>query len=486
VNDDLSVVLVSNRGPVAFVATDGSHEMTRGAGGLAGALDPVARRLGERAVWIAAATSQDDRKALAAGAADGLANELGYAVYMLDIDPEIYARYYDVVSNRMLWFANHCLWDELDIHDFGEEELAAWEDAYKPVNKRFADSILEICDPASLVLVQDYHLTLVPGYLRAARPHQPILHFTHSSFCGPDGLERLPGPISRSVIEGMLGGDLVGLHVAPWVHGFLDTCEHIGAVVDRDAGLVRHAQRRSWVREYPIPIDADDLRERAARDEPRRWAERFESSAPRALIVRADRAEPSKNIVRGFEAFELLLERRSDLRDGVRFVACVYPSRQSMDEYRRYSEEIKAVVARVNERFPGSIDLFLEDDFDRAVGALTVYDVLLVNPIMDGMNLVSKEGPTVNRRDGVLVLSSGAGSFEELGDDAVQIEDAMNVEATSHALERAVEMPAAERARMSRALRDVAASRKPDDWIAAQLADLEAIQQGREPLTPPC
>jgi trehalose 6-phosphate synthase len=484
--EDLSVVMVSNRGPVSFVQQGGGFEMTRGAGGMAGALDPVARRLGDRAVWICAATSDDDRKAMAAGAADGLADELGYPVYLLDIEPEAYSKYYDVVSNRMLWFANHCLWDELNVKEFGETELSAWENAYQPVNKRFADAVLEVAEPDSLVLVQDYHLTTTPNYLRKARPDQVILHFTHSAFCGPEGLERIPEPIPRCVIEGMLGADLVGLHVKPWVDGFLRCCDHIGAEVDWDAGLVTHDGRRSWVREYPIPTDVEGLRIQARGDEARRWAEHFEREAAGPLIVRADRAEPSKNIVRGFEAFGLLLDRREDLRGKARFVACLYPSRQSMREYRRYSEEIETVVARVNERYPDAIDLFMEDDYDRTLGALTVYDALVVNPIMDGMNLVSKEGPTINERSGVLVLTRGAGSFEELGDCAVEIEDALDVAATADALERALEMPSEEREKRARRLCEQVTSHKLDDWIEAQLADLEAIQDGGEPISPAC
>ncbi|HEX2235385.1 MAG TPA: trehalose-6-phosphate synthase [Actinomycetota bacterium] len=483
--DDLSVVMISNRGPVSFATRGGELEMKRGAGGLAGALDPVARRLGERAVWIAAATSDDDRRALSEGVTEDLVAELGYRLHLLDIDPDVYSQYYDDVSNRMLWFANHCLWDEIGIERFGDEELKAWSNAYKPVNERFARGALDAADAESLVLVQDYHLTLVPSYIKRERPDQTILHFTHSSFCGPEGLERLPAPIPREVIEGMLGADLVGLHVAPWVHGFLDACEAIDARVDRDAGAVEHNGHRSWVREYPIPIDVDDMRARADSEEARRWAARFERDTSGPLIVRADRAEPSKNIVRGFEAFGALLDRRDDLRGKARFIACVYPSRQSMEEYRRYAQAIEAAVQGVNERHPGSIELFLEDDFDRTLGALSVYDVLLVNPIMDGMNLVSKEGPTVNGRDGVLVLSRGAGSFEELGDSAVRIDDSLDVHATADALERALEMDGDERKRLSRALRERAAARKPGHWIEAQLADLQAVQAGAEPESPP-
>ncbi len=480
--DDLNVVLVSNRGPVSFIPTGDGFDIKRGAGGLAGALDPVARELGERAVWIASATSDHDRDVLRAGAGEALEEQLGYAVYLLDFEPSTYASYYDVVSNRMLWFAAHCLWDELGIKEFGEDELRAWTDAYEPVNARFAQAVLEIAEPDSLVLFQDYHLATAPADLRRARPRQTIFHFTHSSFCGPEGLERIPRPIPRNVIEGMLGADLLGFHVPAWCEGFISCCERIGASVDRKAGCVDHDGRRTWVRPYPIPIDAQELRERSSGDSARQWADRILGAVDGPVVVRADRTEPSKNIIRGFEAFGRLLDRRDDLGNA-RFVACLYPSRQSMPEYQRYAEEIEKMVAAINHRHPGAIDLYMKDDFDRTLGALLVYDALLVNPIMDGMNLVSKEGPSVNERNGVVVLSRGAGSFMELGENAVEIEDSVDVEATTRALEQALDMPQDERRRRALALRQQVDGTKPADWIEAQIEDLAAIQSDGEPRT---
>jgi trehalose 6-phosphate synthase len=480
---EMSVVLASNRGPVSFLKRDdGTFDTKRGAGGLAGALDPVARRLGDRAVWIAAATSDADRDALHAGAADDIQSQLGYPLYLLDIEPEMYSRYYDVVSNRMLWFANHCLWDELGVMGFGDEEVAAWNDAYQPVNERFARAVAEVADPGGFVLFQDYHLSTAPKLLKDLRANETVFHFTHSSFCGPEGLDRLPSPIPRTVIEGLLGSDLLGFHVPPWAEGFLACCEEVGAKVDHDRQTVEHEGQLTWVRSYPIPIDAGDLRARAAEEPARRWAQRFTERADGPLIVRADRTEPSKNIVRGFEAFEHLLDRRKDLRGEARFIACLYPSRQTMDEYTSYTEQIEKVVGRVNERYPDSIELYLKDDFDRTLGALLVYDVLIVNSIMDGMNLVSKEGPAINENDGVLVLSRGAGSFSELGESAIEIADQRDVEATAEALEKALDLSGHRRRNLAKRLRERAAILKPEDWINAQLEDLSRVERGEEPI----
>ncbi len=482
--DAPEVVLVSNRGPVSFVATDDGFQTKRGAGGLAGAVDPVARRLGDAALWIAATTSDTDRSAVKAGATRGLRAELGYRLKLLEIAQDRYSRYYDVVSNRMLWFANHCLWEELGEPTFGRDEIEAWDHAYQPVNRQFAEAVADAAPRESLVLFQDYHLATAPRHLRRLRPQHKISHFTHSSFCGPEGLERLPAQIARQIVEGMLGADLVGFHIGPWSQGFMTSCERIGAQVDRNTGLVRHQGSTTWVRCYPIPIDAAELRDRASRGAARRWAARFGSSG--TLIARADRTEPSKNIVRGFQAFGLLLDRRPDLHDRTRFVACLYPSRESMPEYRAYIEQIVTAVDEVNARFPGAIELFLEDDFDRTLGALLSYDVLLVNPLMDGMNLVSKEGPALNENWGTLVLSRRAGSFDELGAYAVEIPDPRDLAATAAALEAALDLPQHERRRRAVRLRHVVEARKPEDWIEAQIADLRAIGKTAAPASPPC
>lgn len=479
--DDLNVVLASNRGPVSFIRKDGGFDTKRGAGGLAGALDPVARRLADDAVWIAVTTSDVDRDALHAGAVDGISSQLGYDLYLLDVDPETYSDYYDNISNRMLWFANHCLLNEMGVTTFDASDLDAWS-SYERVNRRFAEVVAEVAEPSALVLFQDYHLATAPGHLRSLCPRQTIFHFTHSSFCGAEDLFRLPDPVARGVVEGMLGADLVGFHIHAWVQGFMDACSHLGAEVDRSRGVVTHNDRRTWVRSYPIPIDAGELQSQADGGPSVEWAERLEKRSER-LLVRADRAEPSKNIVRGFEAYGVLLDRRPDLRESVTFVACLYPSRQSMKEYRDYASAIESTAAAVNDRHPGSIELYMKDDFNRTLGALSIYDVLLVNPLMDGMNLVSKEGPSINRKDGVLVLSTGAGSYEELGEDAITIEDARDVDETADALERAFDLGSDERAARAASLRKKARARRPDDWINAQLDDLVAISSGGEPET---
>ena len=482
---DISVVLASNRGPISFVETDDGYKTKGAAGGASPALDGVARRLGDKAYWVAAAISDADRGAVASGYAEQAAKELGYGFKYLTFDADVYDHYYNEVSNRMLWYANHCLWDEVGLT---RDDLTpdAFIDGYEPVNRAFAEEVATHVSKGALVLLQDYHLATAPGHLRDLRPDALIAHFTHSSFCGPEGMEQLPDAIRVGVLRGLLGADLLGFHVGPWADGFLRCCEQAGGKVDRSIGAVDHDGRRTWVRAYPIPIDAHDLDERAGHPTVTDWAQRFRAWAgDRTLIVRGDRAEPSKNIVRGFEAFQLMLDRDPSLEDKVRFAACLYPSRQGLEEYRNYTERVKAAAAAVNARHPGVIELYMNDDFDRTLGAYREYDVLLVNPLMDGMNLVAKEGPALNQRDGVLVLSHGAGSFDELGEWAIGIEDPHNIEQTADALRAAIDIDPNERSKRATALAEVARGTKPGDWIEAQIEDLAEIGKSGKPISDP-
>ena len=481
--DDMRVTLVSNRGPVSFVRSGDGFEVTRGAGGLSGAVDPVCRRLGDRALWICAATSDDDRAAVSAREPESLTEVLGYPVKMLDIEAETYSRYYDEVANRMLWFANHCLWDEIGLPEF--PPTGAFGDAYDPTNEMFAAIAAEATEEDAVVLFQDYHLATAPRHLRERHPRQTSLHFTHSSFCGPDGMSHIPKPVADRVIDGMLGADLVGFHVDAWCRGFIECCRQLGAEVNTSQGWVEHRGHRSWVRSYPIPVDPAELRERAESPEVERWVKRFRDAVgDRRVIARADRMEPSKNIVRGFEAFGSLLDDHEELADSVCFIACIYPSRQTMEEYQRYAAAVEEAAADIERRHPGTVFLFSEDDFDRTLAAYRIYDVLLVNPLMDGMNLVAKEGPLLNANDGTLVLSRGAGAFQELGELAYAI-DPLDVKATAEALFASLTLDRVERAGRAGRLRDVVSARTPADWIEPQLDDLAALQEEGAPLTPP-
>jgi trehalose 6-phosphate synthase len=202
-------------------------------------------------------------------------------------------------------------------------------------------------------------------------------------------------------------------------------------------------------------------------------AEIDEQIGDRKFIARVDRIELSKNILRGFLAFDELLATRPEWRGRVVFGASVYPSRATLPDYLGYTNEVHGLIDRINARWatddwtPILVDA--DDNFPASVAVLRRYDVLLVNPVRDGLNLVAKEGVTVNERDGVLALSRESGVFDELGPWSIEL-NPFDISATAEALHEALSMAPDERAERAAGLRAAARRRTPNDWLADQLA----------------
>ncbi|HXF56891.1 MAG TPA: trehalose-6-phosphate synthase [Actinomycetota bacterium] len=471
------VVVASNRGPVTFVPDEAGRPVPRrGVGGLVSALTGALQRTG--GLWVAAAMSDLDRELAARGRLDVAELGWNFGVRSLVVDPETYDRFYNGVSNRVLWFLHHYLWDVPRAPSFGPQEREAWE-AYRKVNRTFARALAEEGEAQGgpAYLVQDYHLSLVPAALRELRPGAPVAHFFHIPFADPTYVRLLPTALRRELLAGMLGADVLGFHTERWARNFLGCCEAEGIRVDRRRRAVSWQGREVRVRPYPLGADVEGLA--AAADTPEARAALAELEAWRGearLVLRVDRAELSKNILRGFLAFELFLRRYPEWRGRVRFLALLNPSRGDLEEYAAYVEQCLAVAERVNRELGSGgwrpLEVSLKDDFPRAVAAYQLYDVLLVNPVFDGMNLVAKEGPVLNRRDGVLVLSENAGAFEEVGRYAVRV-NPFDVLETAEAIAAALAMDREERARRARALRRAVRRNPLERWVEAQLADLE-------------
>ncbi len=225
-----------------------------------------------------------------------------------------------------------------------------------------------------------------------------------------------------------------------------------------------------------VPLDVARLQQRAASERTDHWAERIEAERRgRKLLTRVDRIDLSKNPLRGFLAFEELCERRPEIARDVWFLALQYPSRLGVARYRKYFLECMEAVQRINDRFgdtapgaEGPIGWRFEDDFDRSLAAMRTCDAILVNPVFDGLNLVSKETPTVNERDAALLLSRNAGVFEEVGDAAIGL-DPFDVTGTADAIEEAVDMSADERRRRAERLRELATATTPEQWAREKL-----------------
>ncbi|HEV8114757.1 MAG TPA: trehalose-6-phosphate synthase [Acidimicrobiales bacterium] len=454
--DDL--VVVSNRGPVSYrVGDDGELVPRRGAGGLISTLGPA---LAARAkaggittdTWVAAAISEGDRRA----AAEDPAENEGVRIRLLAVDEDAYRGFYDVVSNQTLWFAYHGLDHRPLTPSLGRAWHQAFE-AYVEVNRAFAEAVAEEAPEGATVLVQDLHLSLVGGHLARERPDLATAHFAHTPFCWPDGLAVLPVERRRQLLEGLAGHGAVGFHSSRWERAFLACCAE--AEVAPPATFVS-----------PAAVEPADLGTVAeGEDCVRRLAEMEELVGDRQLLVRVDRMELSKNVVRGFSAFALLLEEHPELVGRVLFVACCYPSRESLPEYAAYRDAVFAEVERVNERFGPVVDLVAEDDFPRSVAALCRADVALINPVRDGLNMVAKELALVNRRDAVLCLSPEAGAWEELGGAGALAAPPFDLAGTADALHEALTMGADERAERAKRLREAASARTPTDWLGDQL-----------------
>lgn len=479
---DPRILLASNRGPVAFeVRADGSLRANRGSGGVVTALASVGSV--RPVTWVACAMSEGDRRAADAGMVD--TRSPGIQARLVTIDRQVYRKYYETISNRVLWFVQHYMWDTVDGPSLDRRSYDAWETGYRPANEALARALVGCCvDPneTPTVMIQDYHLYLVPEIVRQLVPGCTLQHFTHIPWPEPRYWMLLPHEWLRAICEGLAACDIVGFQTRRDVSNFLSCCAEVipGAVANHARSELRLGGRVVQVRAYPISVDPGRLRRLAQSAEARRHAQRLAADLGVRTIVRVDRLEPSKNIVRGFAAFELLLERRPDLRGKVRFLAFLVPSRESVPEYRRYRAAVLERVEAINRRYGDPIHVFYENNYPQAVGAMTQYDVLLVNPLMDGMNLVAKEGPIVNERDGVLVLSEGAGAHAQLGGGALTIA-AADIEGTARALEQALEMEEADKQARAAHLRQAIVREDITWWLDRQLDDLAHLGTGRPP-----
>jgi trehalose 6-phosphate synthase len=452
---DRPVVIASNRGPLSFRRDErGQLAASRGAGGLVSGLGPLVA--GTDATWFAAAMSEGDREA----AAKGVVDAGGFQVRLLALDADQYRLAYDVVSNQVLWFVHHGLYELPREPSFGRELREAWH-AYRAVNQEFADAVADDAPQGAAVLVQDYHLGLLGLGLAERRPDLATVHFSHTPFATPSWLRVLPDQIAGEVLSGLAAHRACGFHSQRWADDFLACCRETLALAP--ATFVS-----------PLPADADDVR--GAASTPACDAALTEIEAQvgdRAVVARVDRIELSKNLLRGFQAYDDLLEHEPVWRERVVFVASVYPSRTGVPAYLDYQREVEALVARINERW-GTADWTpvvydTRDDYPRSVAVLRRADVLLVNPIRDGLNLVAKEAAIVNERDVVVCLSTEAGVWDELSDAALPVQP-FDVAGTAEALAAALAMPPDERRARADVLRRLAVARRPADWLADQLA----------------
>jgi trehalose 6-phosphate synthase len=481
------LIVVANRGPVSFArGADGARIAKRGGGGLVTAL----RRLVTEhdVTWVASAITDEDR-AFAAEHDGDAADETWpdgspYRLKLVSHDPAAYNGFYNVTANPVLWFVQHYLWNFAYAPDLDAAFHSAWRDGYEPVNARFAEAVvLELeREPGAAVFFHDYHLYLAPKLVRDRCPDVSTTHFIHIPWPETDYWHALPRELRVAIHAGLLANDVVGFHTDRWRRNFLRACEDIlGADVDHDASSVALDGRLTLVTSHPIGVDTDEF-DRLRDDEQVLAQERsIVEHRPEFLVVRVDRTDPSKNVVRGFRAFGLFLDLHPELHLRVTMLALLDPSRQDIPEYSDYLAAIHREVDAVNDRHRREswlpIDLQVADNFAQSVAAYKQYDALLVNAIFDGLNLVSKEAPLVNMRDGVLILSENAGSHEEIGEWAISV-NPFDVNEQAEAIHTALTMGAAERAERLAAIRSRLREHDLAAWISAQLEDLDRMSVG--------
>ena len=479
------LILASNRGPMEFHSSpSGELQHRRGSGGVVTALSGLTNYVDF--TWIASAMGEGDRRASEEHRGKALRSPVPgqqVSVRFVITPRRAYHKYYNIICNPLLWFIQHYMWSSPYTPRVDSVVYDAWETGYRHVNQEFANAIVDEARGSSLrplVMVHDYHLYLVPGMVREQLPDARIHHFVHIPWPASSYWELLPGMIRTAICDSLCQADIVGFQAERDVRAFLESCDSFldDVSVDYREHVVSYQGRETLVRSYPISIDVDEIRQIAESPRAVDYRQRAEAELGKQTIVRVDRAEPSKNIVRGFQAYEVLLDQHPELHGKVRFLAFLVPSRTHIRQYQRYGDEIEASVVRVNERFStGSwqpIKVFYENNYVQAVAAMRLYDVLLVNAVIDGMNLVAKEGPVVNTKDGVLVLSESAGSHEQLRVGAVPVAPA-DIEGTARALYQALTMPAEERAERSRRMVESIEREDISHWLQRQLEDVKAL-----------
>ncbi|MEU5885040.1 trehalose-6-phosphate synthase [Spirillospora sp. NPDC047279] len=484
------VLVASNRGPVSFSMSDeGTLSMRRGGGGLVSGLAAVtggpgrpAREPAPDVLWVCAALGEADRAA-ARQAPDGRLDEAGHdtggaAVRMLDIPAATFHRAYNAIANSTLWFVHHLLYDTPRAPHFDARARRDWQ-SYEAYNAAFADALARDAAPGAKAAIQDYHLSLAPQMLRERRPDLKIVHFSHTPWAPPEYFRLLPDDIGTQVLEGILGADHAGFLTSRWAAAFLDCCEQLlpGARVDRAACTVTRAGHTTRVGVHGLGVDGESLRHRAAEPDVVARAEALrEQVGDRKLIVRVDRTELSKNIVRGLAAYREMLTNHPEWRGRVVHLAFAYPSRHDLPEYREYTAAVQRMAEQITDEFGTAewepLILQVNDDFPRSLAAYGLADVLVVNPIRDGMNLVAKEGPVLSEGGSALVLSREAGAAAELGDHAL-IVNPYDVSQTAETMHQALLMPAEERAARCARLTAAATALPPQRWFADQLAALD-------------
>ncbi len=478
------MIIASNRGPVSFSHDEnGEIIMERGSGGLVTALSGLTSHID--VTWVSCAMTPEDSR-WQEGQLDTGPDEKSLFIKFITPDEQAYDGYYNQITNPILWFLQHSMWDVSRDPVIDRNTWEAWDNGYIVVNQLFAEAIHEILEQNeqnALIMIQDYHLYLTARKLRNLFKNKKskILHFVHIPWPGPEYWGILPPRMRQAILDSLCAVDLLGFQTKGDALNFLRTCQSYlpSARVNFRRMTVRYKKAITHVRDFPISIDVNAIRRLAEEPETISFENDFkENFGDKKLILRIERIEPSKNIIRGFQAFEEMLELYPEHRGQVTFLALLIPSRLEVIEYQDYLDELMAAAGRINANYGSSewepVRLLVGNNYPRAVAAMKEYDVLLVNAIADGMNLVAKEGPIINRRNGVLVLSEQTGACQQLGKGALVISPC-DIYATAKAMHQGLIMNDREKQKRANFLRNNVETNDINAWLNAQLTTLKDL-----------
>lgn len=480
-----NLILASNRGPVEFHKEKDEIVMKRGAGGLVATLLPLMEAL--NGVWIASAMTPEDKTVASRYAENRVPvtpEDPKFCMSFVPSDPERYDEYYSVISNPLLWFVQHNMWNSPYTPDIDDKIHHAWKEGYQLINHRFAEKIVQESKRTRkepLIMLQDYHLYLCPNLIRKKLKDIFLSQFIHIPWPQCDYFKIIPEYMRDAIMEGLLSNSILGFHIDRYVTNFLQCAESFADEVDYEEGIVQFNDNITRVRSYPISVDPSSIRDLSCTNQVCQKEDLIKGiKGDMFLFYRSDRADLSKNIVRGFKAYSLFLDKHPEYKGKVKFLSTGKPTRQQIKEYDDYALEIMKVIRDINQKHCQDgwkpIESKFVSDYGLCVACFKNYDCLVVNPIADGMNIVPKEASIINEQNGVLVLSENAGCYEELKEYSLNV-NPFDISQTAEAYYQAVTMSEEERRRRLEGLKEIIKNRTVYHWISEQFEDIEKICQ---------
>jgi trehalose 6-phosphate synthase len=455
--------------------------MKKGAGGIVPTLFPIMENA--MGIWIASAMTDTDIEMT-----EKYQNRIPiplespkFRAHLITLNREKYDAFYNTFINSLLWFIHHYMWNLADTPEINDDTHNAWQ-SYEYVNQKFADKIIEEINSSkkdSLVMLQDIHLQTCPAYIRERAEEVFLSQFIHIPWPQPDYFGVLPEYMQEAIVKGLLANNIIGFHIERYVKNFLMICEKYADKIDFKNNIVHYNGRKIYVKNYPISVDVTGLNQLVKSDEVLKKEEYVKKiKGNNFLIYRTERTDPSKNIVRGFKAYELFLEKYQEFQGKVTFFITGMSTRENVKEYRDYRTKVNDIIDEINEKYSKNgwkpIVSHFNAEYSLVTAALKNYDCLIINSIHDGMNIVPKEGAVLNENDGILILSETTGVYDEFKEYSINI-NALDISRTVEAIYKAVTMDQDGRENRLKGLKEIVSQYDVYKWIGEQFSDIQKL-----------